>query len=203
MPPIGFEIGPLYIRFYGIILMIGALAATFFVARQARKRGLDPDFVWDALIWALIGGVIGARLWHIFTPTPTDIAYGLTTKYYLTHPLDAINIRMGGLGIPGAVLGGLLAIYIYTRRKNEDFLMWIDLAAPGVALAIPVGLGLNYVFSPNSMIGLDFGLRYTTSDYIDGYTSQFSRRNDVYYFMTFIYTHKLKTTEKGLPTFRK
>jgi phosphatidylglycerol:prolipoprotein diacylglycerol transferase len=143
--PLGFELGPLYIRFYGIILMIGALAATFFVDRQARKRGLDTDFVWDGLIWALIGGVIGARLWHIFTPTPTDIAYGLTTKYYLTHPLDAINIRMGGMGIPGAVIGGLLAIYIYARRKKEDFFMWIDLTAPGVALAQAIGRWGNFV----------------------------------------------------------
>jgi phosphatidylglycerol:prolipoprotein diacylglycerol transferase len=143
--PLGFQVGPLYIRFYGIILMLGALAATFFVDRQARKRGLDTDFVWDGLIWALIGGVIGARLWHIFTPTPTDIVYGLTTKYYLTHPLDAINIRMGGMGIPGAVIGGLLAIYIYARKKKEDFLMWVDLVAPGVALAQAIGRWGNFV----------------------------------------------------------
>lgn len=100
--------------------------------------------------------------------------------------------------------------YIYTglgptifNVKPNEALEDRNMKTSGVALAIPVGLGFNYVFSPNSMIGFDFGLRYTTSDYIDGYTSQYSRRNDVYYFMTFVYTHKLKTTEKGLPTFRK
>lgn len=100
--------------------------------------------------------------------------------------------------------------YVYTglgptffNVKPNDALEARDMKTSGVALAIPVGLGFNYVFSPNSLIGFDFGIRYTTSDYIDGYTSQYSRRNDVYYFMTFVYTHKLKTSEKGLPTFKK
>ncbi|HDZ40470.1 MAG TPA: hypothetical protein ENH59_02155 [Bacteroidetes bacterium] len=100
--------------------------------------------------------------------------------------------------------------YVYTglgpaiyKAKPNEALEERDIKNSGVALAIPIGLGLNYLFNPNSLIGFDFGLRYTTSDYIDGYTSQFSSRNDVYYFMTFVYTHKLKTSEKGLPSFRK
>jgi phosphatidylglycerol:prolipoprotein diacylglycerol transferase len=64
----GIHIWVLYIRYYGIILMAGAMAAAFLAERQARKLGLDPERVWDALIWVLIAGVIGARLWHILTP---------------------------------------------------------------------------------------------------------------------------------------
>ena len=60
--PTGFQLGPLYIRFYGIILMLGAVAAAFLADREARRRGQDSELVWDGLIWVLIGGIIGARV---------------------------------------------------------------------------------------------------------------------------------------------
>jgi phosphatidylglycerol:prolipoprotein diacylglycerol transferase len=143
--PTGFQIGPLPIRFYGLIIMLGVLAAAWLASREAKRRGLDPELVLDGLIWVILAGVIGARLWHIFTPTPTDVAAGLTTYYYLTHPLAAINIRSGGLGVPGAVLGGAIAIILYARRKNLNVLVWLDIAAPGVALAQAIGRWGNFV----------------------------------------------------------
>ncbi len=143
--PIGFHIGPLFIRYYGIILMLGAVAAAFLAERLARRRKLNSDFVWDALIWVLIGGIVGARLWHVFTVPPSMQAIGITTEYYLTHPLDLINTTKGGLGIPGAVLGGGLALYLYSRRKKTSFLMWADIAAPTVALGQAIGRWGNFI----------------------------------------------------------
>ena len=67
------------IRFYGIIIMIGAVAGGFLASHEAKRRGFNPEIVWDMLIWLIIGGVIGARLWHIFTPPPSSIAAGYTT----------------------------------------------------------------------------------------------------------------------------
>ena len=143
--PMGFNIGPIFIRYYGIIIMLGALAASIMAVNEAKRRDQDPELVWDGLIWVIIGGIIGARLWHIFTPTPADIAVGLTTKYYLTHPLDAINIRSGGLGIPGAVIGGLIALYFFCRRRKTSFTMWVDIAAPGLALGQAIGRWGNFI----------------------------------------------------------
>ena len=117
--PNGFSIGPLTIRFYGIIIMLGVLAGAWLASKEAKRRGLNSDLVWDGLIWVIIAGVIGSRLWHILTPTPTDIAAGLTTKYYFTHPLDMLAIWKGGLGVPGAVIGGAIAIYHF-RPKEES-----------------------------------------------------------------------------------
>jgi phosphatidylglycerol:prolipoprotein diacylglycerol transferase len=142
--PSGFYVGPIYIRFYGIILMLGALAAAFLAEREARRRKLNTEFVWDALILVLIGGIIGARLWHVFTPPPSMVEAGYTTKYYLTHPLDLINTRAGGLGIPGAIIGGAIALYFYSRHRKTSFLMWADIAAPGVALAQAIGRWGNF-----------------------------------------------------------
>ncbi len=141
----GFAIGPLYIRFYGIILMLGALAGGYLATLEVKRRGHDPEMVWDLLVYLIIGGVIGARLWHIFTPPPSSIAQGFTTEYYLTHPLDALSIWKGGLGIPGTVLGGLLALYIYTRNnKAISFIQWADIAAPSLALGQAIGRWGNF-----------------------------------------------------------
>ena len=143
--PEGFNIGPITVHFYGIIIMIGALLAALLASREAKRRGLDPEMVWDMLPWLLIAGVIGARIWHILTPPASMKAAGITTMYYLTHPLDAIAIWNGGLGIPGAVAGGALALYWYVRRHHQNFGTWVDIIAPGLALAQAIGRWGNFV----------------------------------------------------------
>lgn len=140
----GIQIGRFTIYYYGIIIMLGTLAAAWLAAVEARRRGQSSDVVWDGLVWVLIGGIVGARIWHILTPPESMVAIGYTTRFYLTHPLDAINIRAGGLGIPGAVIGGLIALYIYTRRRKLEFALWLDVAAPAVALGQAIGRWGNY-----------------------------------------------------------
>lgn len=141
----GIHLGPLYIHFYGIILMLGVVAAAYLAENLAKKRKLDTEFIWDCLFWVVIGGVVGARLWHILTPPPSMVAVGITTQYYLTHPLDAIAVWNGGLGIPGAVIGGGLALYIMCRLRSEKFLAWIDVIAPALALGQAIGRWGNFV----------------------------------------------------------
>ena len=141
----GFQVGPITIRFYGIILMVGAVVAAFYADREARRRVYNSEYVWDALIWVLVGGIIGARLWHIFLPSSADVARGLTTQFYLTNLLDLLAIWRGGLGIPGAVIGGVLALYLFCRRKRLAFPDWIDIAAPALALGQAIGRWGNYV----------------------------------------------------------
>ena len=143
--PQGFQLGPLFIRYYGIILMLGALAGAWLATLEVKRRGRDPEIVWDLLIWLIIGGVIGARLWHVFTPSPSAIAEGRTTMFYLTHPFDLINLRNGGLGIPGAVIGGLIALFFFTRKHGLNFAEWTDIAAPSLALGQAIGRWGNFV----------------------------------------------------------
>jgi phosphatidylglycerol:prolipoprotein diacylglycerol transferase len=140
----GIQIGSITIYYYGIIIMLGALAAAGLAAYEARRKGQSSEIVWDGLVWVLIGGIVGARLWHIFTPPESMVEAGITTYYYLTHPLDAINIRAGGLGIPGAVIGGLLALYIFVRRRKLDFAFWLDVVAPALALGQAIGRWGNF-----------------------------------------------------------
>jgi phosphatidylglycerol:prolipoprotein diacylglycerol transferase len=149
-PPNGFDIPipflnqSFHIYFYGILIMLGVIAAAFLAQAEAKRRGMNPEIVWDVLFWVVLAGIIGARVWHIFTPPPSMVEQGITTKWYLTHPLDMINIRNGGLGIPGAVIGGALALWIFCRKKKISFLTWADVAIPGVALAQAIGRWGNF-----------------------------------------------------------
>ncbi len=143
---VGIHFGTIFsIHFYGLIIMTGVVAAAMLSRWRAKKVGEDPEVIWDVLAWVVIAGIIGARLWHILTPPPNFIAAGITTKYYLTHPLAAIAIWNGGLGILGAVVGGAIALYIFMRRRGLSFAKWVDIIAPGLALAQAIGRWGNFV----------------------------------------------------------
>jgi phosphatidylglycerol:prolipoprotein diacylglycerol transferase len=142
--PLPFLNTSFHIYFYGILIMAGVVAAAFLGQAEAKRRGINPDYIWDVLFWVVLAGIIGARIWHIFTPPPSMVAQGITTKWYLTHPLDMLNIRNGGLGIPGAIIGGALAMWFYCRKKKISFLNLVDAVIPGVALAQAIGRWGNF-----------------------------------------------------------
>jgi hypothetical protein len=95
-------------------------------------------------------------------------------------------------------LGGLN----YSSSGNEK-LIGTGLQNSGFTAVIPVGVGANLVYSPDFNFGVEFAGRYSFSDYIDGYTSQYSSSNDVYYFLNFTFTYKLRTASNGMPTFSR
>lgn len=141
----GIQIGPLVIHYYGVIIMLGAVFAAWMATRQAAANDENPDVVWDMLPWLLGAGIIGARIWHILTPPQSMVAIGIDTMYYLTHPIDALMIWKGGLGIPGAVIGGLLTLLWYCKRNKLNFRNWADYIAPGLAAAQAIGRWGNFI----------------------------------------------------------
>ena len=143
--PQGFNIGPLTIRFYAILIILGAIAGAWLAARQAKKHGEDSEIVLDLLPWLLIGGIIGARLWHVFTPSASNIAQGVTTENYLKNPIEILKMWKGGLGIPGGVIGGALALIIYTKARKLSFWQWADFIAPGLLIGQAIGRWGNFV----------------------------------------------------------
>jgi len=138
----GFKIGPLFIYFYGIIIAFGALAAVWMSLKEAKRKGFNSDFVWDMVPWLIIAGIIGARLWHVLTPSKS---MGVGAEYYFTHPIEIIKIRQGGLGIPGAILGGVIALILYTKKNKLNFFAWADIIVPGLALAQAIGRWGNFI----------------------------------------------------------
>ena len=90
--PQGFNIGPLTIRFYAIIIIIGAILGAWLASKQAKRAGRNPEIILDILPWLLIGGILGARLWHVFTPSASNQAMGITTENYLRNPIEILKI---------------------------------------------------------------------------------------------------------------
>lgn len=142
MNPIAIKIGPFAIHWYGILIVAGALAGAFVAAREARRRGWDPEHIWNSLFLTLLLGIIGARLYHVLTPSPSS---GLSISHFLEHPEAIFATWQGGLGIYGAIAGGVLGFYIYTRMARLDFLSWLDLAMIGLPLGQAIGRWGNFV----------------------------------------------------------
>jgi phosphatidylglycerol---prolipoprotein diacylglyceryl transferase len=143
----GLCLGPLPIRFYGIIVVLGALIGGFVAAREARRRGEDPDRIWDGLVYVVIAGIIGARLYHIFS-TPagcTPDAPMCGWPWYQNHLLDMLLIWKGGLGIFGAILAGALVVWIYVRRNHLPLARYLDIAAPGLIIGQAIGRWGNFL----------------------------------------------------------
>jgi phosphatidylglycerol:prolipoprotein diacylglycerol transferase len=140
--PIAFQIGPIAVHWYGILIVVGILAATYLSTLLAKLRGKDPEFVWDALTWCVLLGIVGARLYHVVTVTPS---MGVGRWYYFENPAKIFALWEGGLGIYGAVAGGLLGLYIVVRRADENLLEWTDIIVPGLVLAQAIGRWGNFV----------------------------------------------------------
>jgi len=141
----GITIGPLTIKFYALIILAGALFAAWLASKNAKDFGREGDRVWDILPILLIMGIIGARLWHVFTPSASNAAEGITTQFYLSNPIEILKTWKGGLGIPGGVIGGVIGLLIYTIFSKQSFAEWADFLAPGLLFAQAIGRWGNFV----------------------------------------------------------
>ena len=142
-PRVALQIGPLSIYWYGIIITTGIIAATYIATLEAKRRGEDPNIVWDGVILVVFLGLVGARLYHVFS-TPND-GSNVGWEYYRQNPIEIIMIRSGGLGIYGGIIGGLIGVLILAVRKRLKLLRWLDIVVPGLALAQSIGRWGNYV----------------------------------------------------------
>ena len=132
-PTVGvFHLGPLPVRMYALCILIGIVVAVWLTGRRLVPRGGEPGQALDVAAWGVLFGIVGGRLYHVITtPGPYWGEGG--------HPLDAVKIWNGGLGIWGAISLGALGVYIGCRRSGISFLTFVDAAVPGVAFAQAIG----------------------------------------------------------------
>lgn len=126
--------GVLPIYWFGILASAGIFVGAFYAARHVETEGQPAEMVWDALLWILLAGLLGARLWYVITAV-----LGGSTAFSLAHPLAIINIRAGGLNIFGGVMGGAAGMYIYTRKKKLDGWLLADAGLMGLLLGQAIG----------------------------------------------------------------
>lgn len=150
--PIIFTLGPFEVRWYGVLIMTGVALGAYFASRLAQKRGLNTEHVWNGLIVAVITAIIGARLYHVFsTPAgcPPDATFPCGWPYYRHHFFEAFAVwKTGGfqgLGIYGAIVGGILGVTAYAWWQKLNPLVWLDLGAPGLAFGQFVGRWGNFI----------------------------------------------------------
>lgn len=128
------DLGPVPLHMYGLMIAIGVLvAARVAEVRYVKRGGSSKDFG-DIVVWGVIAGIIGARVYHVITD------YQLFTDDWLR----AFQIWRGGLSIWGAIAGGALGVYIVARRRKLVFIDIADAAAPGLAFAQSIGRWGNY-----------------------------------------------------------
>jgi phosphatidylglycerol:prolipoprotein diacylglycerol transferase len=133
--PVAFQIGQVQVHWYGIIIASAVFIAALVGTSEARRRGEDPEHGWSMLLPVLVLAVIGARLYHVIH----------MWDYYSQNLGQIPQIWTGGLGIPGAVAGGAVAIVWYTRRHRLSTARWLDIFAPALLLGQAIGRLGNFV----------------------------------------------------------
>jgi prolipoprotein diacylglyceryl transferase len=131
------HLGPLPIRAYALCIIAGILVAIWLTTRRWRERGGNPDHVWDIAGWAIVLGILGGRIYHV--ATDPELYFGEDR-----HPIDAVKIWDGGLGIWGAIALGAVGAWIGCRRRNVRLAVFADAAVPGVVFAQAIGRWGNW-----------------------------------------------------------
>ena len=129
-----FDFGFLEIKWYSFLILIAMLVAFFIISKEARKKGLDDDVLINILFYGMIIGILGARIYYVI----------FNLDYYLSNPLEIFMIWNGGLAIHGGIIATLIFLLLYSKKKNLNFLLMLDIIVVGVILAQSIGRWGNF-----------------------------------------------------------
>src|SRR5688572_8308117 len=137
--PIAFSIGPLAVRWYGLMWLLGF--ALFFVLGRYRAnkdpwRGVSYAVIDDFMFWGVIGAVLGGRLGYVMFYKPA---------YYFSHPGELFSVWQGGMSFHGGLVGVMLAAWWICRKHRIGFLQVMDFVAPLVPLGVAAGRLGNFI----------------------------------------------------------
>lgn len=127
------------VYWYGLIVMIGVLVGSMIVERSLKRIGEDSEKLWDALIWVVLIGIAGARLWYVVNATLGG------NRVFVENPAQILNIGGGGLHIFGGFLFGAIVLLWFIRRNNLDPWLYLDMAGPGLLIGQAIGRLGNFI----------------------------------------------------------
>ncbi|HDA0798010.1 TPA: prolipoprotein diacylglyceryl transferase [Staphylococcus aureus] len=133
--PVAFNLGPLSLRWYGIIIAVGILLGYFVAQRALVKAGLHKDTLVDIIFYSALFGFIAARIYFVIFQWP----------YYAENPSEIIKIWHGGIAIHGGLIGGFIAGVIVCKVKNLNPFQIGDIIAPSIILAQGIGRWGNFM----------------------------------------------------------
>jgi len=130
--PVFLRLGPIQFRWYGLMYLLGLTIAYFVIKFRAasQKVSLTKEQIYDLIVYAAVGVFAGGRLGY-------TLFYNL--PYYLDHPAKIVAVWEGGMSFHGGLLGTILAVWLFARRRGFSFYTIADLATP----CVPIGLGLG------------------------------------------------------------
>ena len=134
MNPVAFNVFGLEIRWYGVIISMGVVAAMLLIYMLAKKKDLNYDTIIDAFLVTFPISIIGARLYYVAFEFENFNSFK-----------DMINIRNGGMAIHGGVIAALISGYFFAKYKKINFLKYVDVIMPGVILAQAIGRWGNFM----------------------------------------------------------
>ncbi len=136
--PVLVQIGPLQIRYYGIVFALGFLLAYYLIYYLAKRRriSITKDDAADLIVYLIVGAVVGARLAYVFVYNPF---------FYLRNPFEIIAVWHGGLSFHGGFIGAITSSYIFCRRKRADFWKIADIVVIPLALGLAFGRIANFI----------------------------------------------------------
>jgi len=129
----------LTLRWYGVIVMTGVIIGSLIAERELRRRGENGERIWDALIWLLPIGILGARLWFVVNAVLGG------NRSYIEDPASIIRIWEGGLHIFGGFLFGAVALLLYLRQNKLDPWLFFDAAGPAMLIGQGIGRIANFI----------------------------------------------------------
>jgi phosphatidylglycerol:prolipoprotein diacylglycerol transferase len=139
----GIHVFAFTLHWYGIAVVLGVWIAAETASWLAAREGRDPGHVWQGLMRVGDGGLLGARLWYVLFPPESVVANGFSAGWFLAHVFDVnhgvIALWTGGLGLIGGVIGGVLGLAFYAKRRGLPILPWLDIAA----VALPLGQAIG------------------------------------------------------------
>ena len=151
MRQILFEIGPIKLYSYGLMIAIGVILAFMVAEQRSTKKGLDPERIFSLGIWCAIGGFLGAKVLYVITEYEKLFAGHMTFRDL-----------MYGFVVYGGIIGGILAGYLYCKVKKLNFLKYFDIVMPSIALAQGFGrigcflAGCCYGRETDAWYGMEF-----------------------------------------------
>jgi phosphatidylglycerol:prolipoprotein diacylglycerol transferase len=123
--PVIFTLGPLTVRWYGLLMAVSAALGIFYLLKNGKKQGLDEGSLLNLSTLAILCAAIGARTIYVLT----------NWSYFSRNLAEIIRVDKGGLAFHGALLGGFLSVWLYTKKNRINFGQILDLAVPGITIA--------------------------------------------------------------------
>lgn len=128
------RIGFFSVHLYSICLMIAVIVGYTIIVRESVKRGFDKDDISDLMFYAILFGIIGARIYYCL----------FNLDYYLINPISIFKVWEGGLAIHGGIIAGYITILVYSRKKKYDLFSILDIIVIGLIVGQAIGRWGNF-----------------------------------------------------------